>query len=132
MVVDNAAVENPLQKKAMKMATPEGVKLSILTTEKAIENLKSGKYGEQRIFFVCASPKVLADFLDAGIKVPQITIGNLVGGEGKKRVYKSFVSPEEEAWLEKLSAAGIPIHWQGIPGDTRMEFMSMLRKGGTE
>lgn len=36
MVVDNDIVNNDLEKTALKLATPPGIKLSILNTEKAL------------------------------------------------------------------------------------------------
>ena len=48
MVIDNMVVKNEMMKKNAKMACPGGLKLSILNTETASENIKS-KYPEDRI-----------------------------------------------------------------------------------
>jgi len=44
MVIDDSASRDDVQKMALKMACPAGVKLSILSIEKAVENLQANKY----------------------------------------------------------------------------------------
>lgn len=61
MVIDNEAVKNDLQKKLLKMACPTGTKLSILSTEKASENLSAEKYGDDRIFIIVKGPETILD-----------------------------------------------------------------------
>ena len=47
MVVDDEVVNNDIEKSGLKLATPPGVKLSILSVEKAAANLLAGKYDSQ-------------------------------------------------------------------------------------
>lgn len=48
MVVDNEVISNDLEKTALKLATPSGVKLSILSVEKAANNILEGRYDSDR------------------------------------------------------------------------------------
>ncbi len=51
MVVDNEVVNNEdVEKSGLKLATPPGVKLSILPVDKAAANILAGKYDSQRLF----------------------------------------------------------------------------------
>ncbi|SNK40766.1 phosphotransferase system sugar-specific EIIB component [Streptococcus pneumoniae] len=52
MVVDDEVVNNDIEKSGLKLATPPGVKLSILPIEKAAANILAGKYDSQRLFIV--------------------------------------------------------------------------------
>lgn len=56
MVVDDEIVDSSLEKTALKLATPAGVKLSILTVEKAANNILAGKYDSQRLMIVARKP----------------------------------------------------------------------------
>ena len=44
MVVDDEIAENTIEKSGLKLATPAGVKLSVLPVAKAAENILAGKY----------------------------------------------------------------------------------------
>lgn len=44
MVVDNDIVNNDIEKSGLKLATPAGVKLSVLPVEKVVNNILAGKY----------------------------------------------------------------------------------------
>ncbi|MBM9834740.1 PTS sugar transporter subunit IIB, partial [Enterococcus faecalis] len=56
MVVDDEVVNNDIEKSGLKLATPAGVKLSILTVDKAAENILAGKYDSQRLLVVARKP----------------------------------------------------------------------------
>lgn len=52
MVVDDEVATNTIEKSGLKLATPAGVKLSILPIEKAATNILAGKYDSQRVLIV--------------------------------------------------------------------------------
>ena len=52
MVIDGPASTNDIVRSGLKMACPAGVALSVLAPEKAVENIKAGKYSAQRVFVV--------------------------------------------------------------------------------
>ena len=52
MVIDDEVAQNDIEKSGLKLATPPGVKLSILPVAKAAENILAGKYDSQRLFIV--------------------------------------------------------------------------------
>lgn len=50
--IDNESANNQMLKNAMRFATPNGIFLSVLTHEKAIDNLKTNRYQNQKIMIV--------------------------------------------------------------------------------
>lgn len=49
MVIDNDVANDDVQKSVLRMAAPSGISTSIITEEKAITNIKAGKYENQRV-----------------------------------------------------------------------------------
>ena len=47
MVIDDEVAQSDIDKQALKLATPAGIKLSVLPIEKAANNIKNGKYDSQ-------------------------------------------------------------------------------------
>lgn len=77
MVVDDDASKSELVKMSLKLATPSGVSLSVLTLEKATTRILSGAYEGQRVLLVIKSPENLLKLIKAGVVVNHANIGNL-------------------------------------------------------
>ena len=67
MVVDNDVVNNDVEKSGLKLATPPGVKLSILPVDKAAANILAGKYDSQRLLIVARKPDRFLGLVEAGV-----------------------------------------------------------------
>lgn len=67
MVVDNEVISNDLEKTALKLATPSGVKLSILSVEKAANNILEGRYDSQRLLIVARKPDSFLELIQKGL-----------------------------------------------------------------
>lgn len=70
LCIDDESANNPMLKNALRMAIPNGVFLSVLTHEKAVENLKADRYQNQAVMIVAKSPKTFLTLVDNGIPVP--------------------------------------------------------------
>ena len=77
MVVDNDIVNNDLEKTGLKLATPAGVKLSILTEEKAATNILAGRYDSQRLLIVARRPDRFLSLIEKGVTIPELNVGNM-------------------------------------------------------
>ena len=72
MVVDNEVVNNDVEKSGLKLATPPGVKLSILPVEKAAANILAGKYDSQRLLIVARKPDRFLGLVEAGVPLETV------------------------------------------------------------
>ena len=77
MVVDDEVVNNDVEKSGLKLATPPGVKLSILPVEKAAANILAGKYDSQRLFIVARKPDRFLGLVEAGVPLETLNVGNM-------------------------------------------------------
>lgn len=126
MVIDALAAKTEIQKIALKMACPQGVKLSILSPGKAVANLNSGKYTGERIFVVVKGTETLKDVVDEGLELDKVNVGNMSGKGNTKFVKKAVnVTPEDEQIFRELSGK---IHFtsQLAPTDPEVDFMELL------
>lgn len=128
MVVDAAAIKDDIQKMALKMACPQGVKLSILSPGKAAENLASGKYEGERIFIVMKNPSSLRQIYEAGFTgIHAVTVGNMsVRGECRNLARTVNVNAEDVANFKFLGEKGIKISAQMVPNDTPADLLSQM------
>lgn len=129
MVVDNEVVNSDLEKTALKLATPPGVKLSVLTVEKAAHNILAGNYDSQRLLIVARKPDRFLGLLEAGVQFPELNVGNMSQSDETRSVTTSInVVDKDIADFDAIAAKGVKLIAQMVPGDSPKDFMPLLNK----
>ena len=104
MVVDDEVVNNDVEKSGLKLATPPGVKLSILPIEKAAANILAGKYDSQR------------------------NVGNMSQTPETRAITRSInVVDKDVEDFHKLAEKGVKLTAQMVPNDPVSDFLSLLK-----
>ncbi|CAM4060328.1 PTS mannose transporter subunit IIAB [Streptococcus penaeicida] len=129
MVIDNEIVTNDLEKTALKLATPAGVKLSILTVEKAASNILAGRYDSQRLLIVAKKPDRFLELIRNGVAVEKLNVGNMSQSPETKSVTRSInVTEEDIKDFDAIAQNGTKLIAQMVPGDSPATFMPLLDK----
>ena len=121
MVIDDEVAQNDIEKSGLKLATPPGVKLSILPIAKAAENILAGKYDSQRLFIV-------ARLIEAGVPLETLNVGNMSQSDETRPITRSInvVDADVEAF-HKLHEKGVKLTAQMVPNDPVSDFMNLLK-----
>jgi PTS system mannose-specific IIB component len=128
MVVDDEIVDNAIEKSGLKLATPAGVKLSILSVEKAAANILAGKYDSQRVLIIAKRPDRLLHLIELGVPIKEINVGNMSQSEHSKAITRSInVLDEDIDAFKKLDEKGIQLVSQMVPNDRAENFMTLLK-----
>ena len=128
IVINDEAAADSLQKSSLRMAAPTSMRLSVLPVESAAKNIRSGKYGKQRLFLVFKNPTDVLRYLKAGGKLTHVNVGNMSYKEGSKDITKSIkVLDEEIDVFESIAAMDINVTAQLVPNDPVVDFMDKLR-----
>ena len=129
MVIDDEASKDEMKKIALKLATPSGVSLSVLSVEKAALNIKSGKYDNQKVMIILGSVETLKRVLDAGVEIKEVNIGNIQKMEGKTAVSPTvYISEEEARVLMNIRSRGTKIVLQLIPSKPAEDCISNIER----
>ncbi|MFU2164500.1 PTS system mannose/fructose/N-acetylgalactosamine-transporter subunit IIB [Streptococcus pluranimalium] len=129
MVVDNDIVNNDLEKTALKLATPPGIKLSILNTEKAAANILAGRYDSQRVLIVARRPDRFLELIQKGVSIPELNVGNMSQTPETRSVTRSInVVDKDVEDFDAINASGTKLIAQMVPGDSPQDFMPLLDK----
>lgn len=127
MVVDDEANGNQLQKQLLSLACPTGMNLSILTVEKAVNNLASDKYGDDKIFMIVKGPNTLVRLLDKGFEITEVNVGNMGGSNSKKQIKTGVnVDSDDIACFRKLAEAKINVYGQSLPSDEKVSIIDLI------
>lgn len=90
MVVDDEVATNTIEKSGLKLATPAGVKLSILPIEKAATNILAGKYDSQRVLIVAKKPDRILSLVEKGVPIKEVNVGNMSQTNETRSITKSI------------------------------------------
>ena len=116
------------KKSGLKLATPPGVKLSILPVAKAAENILAGKYDSQRLFIVARKPDRFLGLVEAGVPLETLNVGNMSQSDETRPVTRSInvVDADVEAF-HKLAEKGVKLTAQMVPNDPVEDFLKLLK-----
>lgn len=129
MVVDDGVTTNAIEKSGLKLATPAGVKLSILPIEKAAANILAGKYDSQRLLIIAKKPDRLLKLVELGVPIKKINVGNMSQSEESKSITRSINVLEEDIEnFKKLDENGVELVSQMVPNDREEKFMDLLKQ----
>jgi len=129
VVPDDSAAADPMQKTMMKAATPIGVRSAIVSIADGAALLTGPKLTKEKVLVVVRGPASAVGLINAGVEIKKITIGNMRGESGKKRVSKE-VAVNEEEWnsFKELDSKGIDLIIQWLPGGDSKNLNEVLKK----
>lgn len=129
IVVDRDVLNNNMQKTMLKMACPQGIKLSILDPITAASNLKDEKYAEDTIMMVARTPQSYLELINEGYQLETITVGNMSRRNDTRVVFKTVsVTRQEEEAFHQLMQLGVKIYYQMLDSDEPADFIELMDK----
>jgi mannose/fructose/N-acetylgalactosamine-specific phosphotransferase system component IIB len=120
LVADDEAAGNMLARSAMALAIPPGVKFEVLRLQAAAAALKPGGKGPQahNTLVLLRDVRDAEKLHDEGVPIPQLNLGNVHFGVGRRQVSPSvFLDRDEIAALERLAAQGTKVEVRAVPSE---------------
>jgi mannose/fructose/N-acetylgalactosamine-specific phosphotransferase system component IIB len=129
VVANDEVAKDNTQKMLLKMATPVGVKSTILSVDEAAALLAAEKFGNDKVLVLVRDPKSLLRLIEGGVKFDKVNIGNVRMIDGRQRITKEVAATSEEIedW-KQLDQAGIKLEALWIPGGSATNFNEVIRK----
>ena len=129
LVIDDEVAQSDIDKQSLKLATPSGIRLSVLPIEKAAHNINNGKYDSQRLMVIARKPDRFLQLLEHGVKLDELNVGNMSQTEETQSLTKSInVTDTDIDVFKKLNDKGLKIVSQMVPNDEAVNFMYLLNK----
>ncbi|EGQ2873357.1 PTS sugar transporter subunit IIB [Staphylococcus pseudintermedius] len=129
IVIDNEVAQSDIDKQALKLATPAGIKLSVLPVEKAANNINNGKYDSQRVMVIAKRPDRFVGLVNNGVKIEELNVGNMSQTNETRSVTNSInITDEDVNNFKLLQEKGVNIISQMVPNDKSVDFMSLIKE----
>lgn len=127
IVVDEAAANSDIEKSGLRLACPAGINLSVLTVDKAANNINAGKYDSQRVLLISRTPQVLLQLVNKGVVLEEINAGNMSQTDKTHSIKKSInVTDDDIETFKTLFSKGIFLTAQMVPNEEKIDLMTLL------
>lgn len=131
VVVSDSIAQNEIQVSALKMAGPSGVKVAVLSLEKAIAILNDPRSEQLKILVVTNKPKYVAGLVPKLKEKPMLNMANYgrIGGSlsDKEKITETvYLSEEDKETLKEIFDAGYDFSYQPLPDDTPQSLKSLI------
>jgi PTS system mannose-specific IIB component len=118
LVVNDDLAEDFFQQEIMSLAIPRAVESTFLS----IDQLVAGNYmqaaGRDSTLMLFSSCLDVRRAVEKGLKLPQLNIGNLHYGSGKRQISPSVaLDAEDESCLRYLIEQGVELDFRCVPND---------------
>lgn len=126
IIVDDGLVKDDFMKDIYVMAAPPGVQVQVISVDDFIVGEQTGQYEKGNILLLVKTVDTLSALSDKGILFPEVQIGGLGGGKGRRQIVTGVnISPEEETALRELSGKGVSIYFQVTPEEKKTKFQGI-------
>ena len=127
MVIDDAIAQDSLMKNFYRNSVPRNIMIAIFTYEEALNRLKKGFSGNDRVCIVARDPEIYYRLIMDGIELTEIDFGTTLKKEGRKQYSKTLLlSDEEVGMLKELCAKGINVYVQVLAQDAPVSILKYL------
>ena len=126
VVIDKESAEDETIKATLRIVCPAEKRLSVITLEKAKNNLLAKAYGNERIIIVTKSLDDLYALAEAGIRLGTV---NLLACKGPVKIARGVGIRESDVEkLKWLASQGNELIVQSLPAVEKEELLPLLEK----
>lgn len=131
VVVSDPISKNEIQVSALKMAAPAGVKVAVLSLEKAVAILNDPRSKDLKILVVTNDPKYVAGLLPQLNEKPVLNMANYgrIGGSlsDKEKITETvYLSEEDKQVLQTIFDSGEDFNYQPLPDDAPQSLKTLI------
>lgn len=131
IVVSDEVANDEVRKILVKQAAPPGIKVNIVSVEKAVKVFNNPKYENETVFFLFVGPEDALRLVENGIPIKSLNIGGMHFKTGRTQVTKAVsVDQKEVDCFRKLALLGVELDLRVIATDAKGNFEAKLKEAG--
>lgn len=131
VVANDEVASDQTQIMLLKMASPPGVKATILSVDDCAKKLSGNEFKNDKILVLVRDPESLIRLMDGGVEITEVNIGNVRAAENRERIIKEVAaSPEEIADWKELDKRNVKMEALWLPDGKAKDFNKIIRTYG--
>ena len=111
----------------MKQVAPPGIKVSVISVDKAVRVYNNPKYAEDSVFFLYTCPQDVLRMVEAGVPIKSLNIGGMSFKQGKEQITKAVsVNESDKEAFRALDKHGVELEIRPIATDPKVNLMEKI------
>lgn len=128
VVANDKAVKSEMQIGALKLARPQGIKLTIASVRRALIILKNGKYEDENVFLLTNNIKDMKELVAGGVELERVNVGNVAPHEGAKQIKASvYLDDQDISDIESMLELGVKVTAQMVPTESDASITTLIK-----
>ncbi|OCG23778.1 PTS fructose transporter subunit IIB [Gilliamella sp. HK2] len=127
IIVSDEVANDDIRSTLVKQAAPPGIKVSVISIDKAAAVYKNPKYENDTVFYLFTNPTDVLRLINAGVPIKEVNIGGMSFKEGKKQITKAVsVDKNDISAFKKMHEMGINLCLKVIITDPNVDFIKLI------
>ncbi|NUF49711.1 mannose/fructose/sorbose PTS transporter subunit IIB [Gilliamella sp. ESL0250] len=127
IIVSDEVANDQIRSALVKQAAPPGIKVSVVSIDKAAAVYKNPKYENDTVFYLFTNPTDVLRLVNAGVPIKEVNIGGMSFKEGKKQITKAVsVDGNDISAFKKMHEMGINLCLKVVITDPNVDFIKLL------
>lgn len=116
VIADDDIAASDWEQSLYTAATPPEIKVSILTLEETVRQLKGGVFDREKLILLVGHPRNILGLMDLGLEIETVNVGGLHYGKGKEKYLEHIYLDEgEKSALRELVKRGVTLEARALP-----------------
>lgn len=129
IVVSEEVCQDEIRKTLVKQAAPPGIKVNIVTVEKAIKVFNNPNYQNETVFYLFTNPMEALELVKGGVPLKTINIGGMQFKTGRTQITKAVsVSQVDVEAFKELKALNVELDYRVVASDPKIDFEAKLKE----
>ncbi|OCG39113.1 PTS fructose transporter subunit IIB [Gilliamella sp. Fer1-1] len=127
IIVSDEVANDEIRSTLVKQAAPPGIKVSVISIDKAAAVYKNPKYENDTVFYLFTNPTDVLRLINAGVPIKEVNIGGMSFKEGKKQITKAVsVDKNDISAFKKMHEMGINLCLKVVITDPNVDFIELI------
>lgn len=127
IVVSDEVANDEIRSTLVKQAAPPGVKVAVVSIEKAAAVYHNVKYENDTVFYLFTNPNDVLRLIEAGVPIKEVNIGGMSFKTGKKQITKAVsVDTTDVAAFRKMHDIGVNLCLKVVISDPDVDFIKLI------
>lgn len=127
IVCSDQVAKDEIRKSLLLQVAPPGIKVNVVTIDKAIRVYNNPKYANDKVFYLFTCPQDVLRMVEGGVPIKSLNIGGMAYKEGKEQITKAIsVDASDREAFKKLHDLGVELEIRTVATDSKVDIMTKL------
>lgn len=129
IVVNDEVAVDDMRKSLLSQAAPPGVRTHAIPISKLVEINDDPRFGATKALLLFSNPQDVLEAVKQGVDITEVNLGSMAHSTGKTMINRTLSVDEADVeTFKELKELGITFDVRILPGDSRTDLDSLLRK----